>query len=187
MNNPRLASRYAKSLIDLAKELNQLDGIYHDMKWMTGICKTNPDFVAVLRSPIIKPGKKEKIIDAVIENRVTPVTTSFIRLLVKKSRESNLPEIANAFIAQYNTLHNIHQVKISTATPITEEVRNSIMEKVKAISPNKNFELETVVNENLIGGFLLETEGRLVDATILRDLSDIKKQFLSNDYLHKIR
>ena len=51
----------------------------------------------------------------------------------------------------------------------------------------QNIEMETVVREELIGGFLLEMEGTLVDATVLRDLKDIKKQFMDNIYLHKIR
>ncbi|MBK7882828.1 MAG: ATP synthase F1 subunit delta [Chitinophagaceae bacterium] len=187
MNNPRLATRYAKSLIDLATELNQLDAISTDMKWLHKICKTNPDFVAVLRSPIIKADKKEKIIQAVINDRVNQTTASFIHLLVKKGREISLPEIANAYITQFNTLQNIYQVKISTAIPVTDEMRDVIVEKVKTASPDKRFELETVVNEDLIGGFVLETDGKLVDASILRDLNDIKKQFLNNDYIHKIR
>jgi F-type H+-transporting ATPase subunit delta len=43
------------------------------------------------------------------------------------------------------------------------------------------------VNESLIGGFILEAGGKSLDASILRDLKDVKKQFLNNDYLHRIR
>lgn len=187
MNNPRLATRYAKSLIDLAIELNQLDTISADMKWLYQISKSNPDFVAVLRSPIIKADKKEKIIESVTIGRINSITTSFIKLLVKKGREINLPEIASAFITQFNVLKSIHQVKLSTAIPISDEIKNAIIEKVKTTSTGKNFELETVVNEDLIGGFVLEANGKLVDFSILRDLNDIKKQFLDNEYTHKIR
>ena len=70
MTNPRLAGRYAKSLIDLATELNQVDVIYADMKFLQRICKSNPDFAALLRSPIIKPGTKEKIIESITTERV---------------------------------------------------------------------------------------------------------------------
>ncbi len=187
MNNPRLATRYAKSLVDLATEQNQLDAISADMKWIYKISKSNPDFVAVLRSPIIKADKKEKIIESVINGRVSGLTAAFIQLLVKKGREINLPEIAGAYISQFNTLKNIHQVKISTATPISDEIRDTIIEKVKADAPDKKLELETLVDQDLIGGFVQETDGKLVDASILRDLNDIKKQFLNNDYIHKIR
>ena len=58
MPNPRLASRYAKSLIDLSIEKGQLEDVYADMQWLNKITVSNPDFVSVLRSPVIKSDKK---------------------------------------------------------------------------------------------------------------------------------
>ncbi len=188
MNNPRLAGRYAKSLLGLATEQNQVDAVYADMKWLHSICKSNPDFVTVLRSPIIKPTAKAKIIESVTIERVSKLTSAFIQLLVRKNRELNLPEIVSAYIDQFNTLRNIHKVKITTAEPISDEMQNAIMANIKAVATkNQTFEIETQVNNELIGGFLLETSGTLVDASILRDLKDIQKQFKNNDYLHRIR
>ena len=187
MNNPRLAGRYAKSLIDLATELNQVDVIYADMKFIQRICKSNPDFVALLRSPIIKPSTKEKIIESITTDRVNLTTASFIRLLVRKGRETNLPEIATAYVEQFNKVRNIYQLKITTAAPISDELKNSIVSKVKSSTKYQNIEIETVVREELIGGFILEMEGTLIDTSILRDLKDIKKQFMDNEYIHKLR
>lgn len=187
MQNPRLAGRYAKSLLDLATELNQVNIIHGDMKLLQGICKSNRDFTLLLRSPIVKPSIKSKIIDSVIGGKINATTSSFIQLLVRKGRESYLPEIAEAFIEQYNKLNNIYRVKLTTATPVGEDVKNDIVSRIKAETPMQNIELETAVKEDLIGGFVLEMQDMLVDASILRDLKDIKKQFLDNQYIHKIR
>ena len=187
MNNPRLAGRYAKSLIDIAIEQNQLDAVCADIKWLQQDFKSNPEFSAVLKSPIIKPDKKEKIIESVTAEKVSALTSAFIRLLVRKGRELNLSEIVNAFIAQFNKIRNIHQVKITTAVPMSDELKNSIVSKVKASTSLQNLELETAVKDELIGGFVLEMEGNIVDASIQRDLKDIKRQFMDNHYVHKLR
>ncbi len=188
MQNPRLAARYAKSLLDLAIEQNSLEVTLKDMQLLDGICKESRDFVNMLRSPVIKPTAKGKIIDAVTKERVSVLTTAFIQLLVNKARETNLPEIATTYIDQFNALRNIHKVKITTADPITDDMLNAILANVKASAKEgQTFEVETAVNNELIGGFLLETSGTLVDASILRDLKDIHKQFMNNDYLHRIR
>jgi len=186
MNNPRLAGRYAKSLLDLALEQNQVDAVHADMKWLQEINKSNRDFVALLRSPIIKPDTKGKIIDSVTTGRVSKLTEAFITLLVKKGRENNLPEIVTAYIEQYNTLKNINKVKITTAAPLADNLKEAILANVKG-AVKGSLDVETAVDEDLIGGFLLETNGQLVDASILRDLKDVKKQFLNNDYIHRIR
>jgi F-type H+-transporting ATPase subunit delta len=186
MQNPRLATRYAKSLLDLAVEQNQLDAVYADMKWLQQVNKSNPDFVNMLRSPIISSDKKDKIMDAIMGNKVSKLTMLFTNLLTTKTRESNLPEIVTAFIAQYNKLKNIQTIKITTANPISDALKNSIVEKVKASTSN-TIEIESAVKEELIGGFTLQIGDTLVDASILRDLSDIRKQFLNNEYIHNIR
>ena len=187
MNNPRLAGRYAKSLIDLAAELNQVEDVCTDMKFVQSICKSNPDFVSVLRSPVIKPATKEKIIESITTGRVNNTTSLFIRLLVRKGRETNLPEIANAYIEQFNVSRGIHQLKITTAAPISDELKNDIISRVKASTSFHTIEVETAIKEELIGGYMLEMEGALIDASILKDLKDIKKQFMDNQYIHKLR
>ncbi|HMO62078.1 MAG TPA: ATP synthase F1 subunit delta [Ferruginibacter sp.] len=187
MQNPRLAGRYAKSLLDLASEMNQVDVICADMKLLQRICASNADFKALLRSPVIKPGTKEKIVSSIITGKVNSTTAAFINLLIRKGREGNLPEIADAFIEQFNKLRDIHKLKLTTAVPVSDELQTIIVDKTKAATGLKNIEVEAAVKEELIGGFTLELEGTLVDASILRDLKDIKKQFMDNAYIHKIR
>ena len=187
MNNPRLAARYAKSLLDLAIEQNKLEEVYADMKFLSSVSDSNADFVAILKSPVIATQKKEKIIESITQGRVSDVTLLFIRLLMRKTRESNLPQIVKAFIEQYNKLKNIHPVKITTAVPISQELKDAIVAKIKLDPELQNIELKEYVQESLIGGFKLELGDLLVDATISHDLHDIKKQFLNNEYIHKLR
>ncbi len=187
MNNPRLAGRYAKSLLDLSIEKNQLEEVNNDMRFLQTICKSNPDFVAVLRSPVIKADMKQKLIDSIIGGRVSTISSLFIQLLVRKTREGNLPEIAKAFIDQYNTLKDIHQVKLTTAVAMINEVQEAIVQKIRSNTSIQKIELETAVDDELVGGFTLEIGGTLIDASILRDLNDVKKQFKSNEYIHSLR
>jgi len=78
-------------------------------------------------------------------------------------------------------------VKLTTAAPVSEELKNAILDKIRNSTAMKNIELNTEVNENLIGGFVLEAAGQLVDASILYDLNNVKKQFQNNDFIYKIR
>ncbi|MEO6405903.1 MAG: ATP synthase F1 subunit delta [Ferruginibacter sp.] len=187
MNNPRLAGRYAKSLLDLAKERGQVEEVYADMKVLKALFVSNRDVVALVKSPIINADKKDKILKAILKDRISPLTQLFIDLLVKKNRENNLPEMTNTFIDQYNVLKNIHRVKISTAVPLSSELREVFIQKIKSATSIQNIEMETIVDQALIGGFKLEMDGTLIDVTVLRDLNDVKKQFADNEYIHKLR
>lgn len=187
MQNPRLAHRYAKSLIDLSVEKGELENVYADMKYLQAVCKSSNEFVNLLRSPIVNADKKQAVLDAVCKGKIGVITDAFNKLLIVKNREEALPEIIVAFIEQYNAIKDIHIVKLTTAQPLGEDVKNTIINKLKADTGMKNVDLETVVKEELIGGFVLEFNNNLVDASILHDLNDIQKQFLSNDYLPQLK
>ena len=187
MPNPRLASRYAKSLIDLALEKGELEKVFADTQWLQQVIKGSRDFANLLRSPIIKADKKEKIVEAIIGNKVTNITSLFIRLLIAKGRENNLPEIISSFISQYKQYKHIHPVKLTTATPINDNLKQAFIDQIKKTSDMQNIELQTVVNADIVGGFVLEAGDKLIDASVAYDLKQIARQFENNDFVYKIR
>jgi F-type H+-transporting ATPase subunit delta len=187
MPNPRLAARYAKSLLDLAIEKSQLEQVYADMDYLQQLTKGSRDFLSLLRSPVVSADKKLSVIDAVTSGKVSELTAAFNRLLVNKGREGELPEIITAFIKQYKERKGIHTVKLTTATPVSEATRNAIVAQVKQTSNMQNIELETTVDPKLIGGFVLQAGDKLVDASIRYDLNQISRQFENNDFIYKVR
>lgn len=70
---------------------------------------------------------------------------------------------------------------------MSETAEQVILSKVRSNSAIQNIELESVVDEEIIGGFKLEVGGKLVDASILSDLNDVRKQFKNNEYIHQLR
>ena len=187
MRNPRLASRYAKSLLDIAKEQGLVDKVYEDMLFMQGLIKEHRDFTNLLKSPIISIDKKDKVIEAVTAGRVSPVTAAFNKLLVRKGRESNLPEVITSFIEQYKAFKNIHTIKLTTAAPISDDLKNEIIAQIRKTSNIQNIDLQATVNEKLIGGFVLQAGDKLVDASIAYDLREVSRQFENNDFLYNLR
>ncbi|HQE12858.1 MAG TPA: ATP synthase F1 subunit delta [Flavipsychrobacter sp.] len=187
MQNPRLASRYAKSLLDLANEQNSLETTLADITLLDTISRGNRDFENMLRSPIVNADKKLQILAAVFGTRISALTNAFIKLLVTKGREANLPEIATAFIRQYKELKNIKTIKLTTATPVNDSVKTTILNKVKASLKGSEVEINEKIDPSIIGGFVLEMDDKLFDASIKRDLNDVKNQFLKNIYVPDIR
>jgi F-type H+-transporting ATPase subunit delta len=185
--NPRLAARYAKSVLDLAVEKGQLEQVYKDMLYMRDLCRASRELVSLLRSPVIKADKKRQILEAVTAGKLSPLTTAFNRLVMVKDREAWLPEIATAFIEQYKIHMGIQTVRLTTAVPIGDDLRQAILDKVKADRSVPQIELNAEVDAALIGGFVLEIGDELIDASIAYDLNKIRQQFESNDFIYKIR
>ena len=187
MLNPRVASRYAKSLLDLAVEKNQLEKVYKDMLYLQQLTKESREFMSLLKSPVVKADLKIKAINGVTKGKISDMTISFTTLLMNKHREVVLPEVINSFIEQYKKEKKIHTVKLTTATPVSESVKKSIIAQVKKTSDMENIELVEIVDPSIIGGFVLQAGDQLVDASISYDLKTIARQFENNDFIYKVR
>jgi F-type H+-transporting ATPase subunit delta len=185
--NPRLAGRYAKSLLDLSIEKDQLEAVYKDMLFLQAVCTGSRELVSILKSPVIKADKKDKILDAVTAGKIGVIPATFNKLLIRKGREAYLPEIVTAFIQQYKDLKGIHTVKLTTAIAVSDDLKKVILEKIRSATDMQKLELNSEVREDLIGGFILEIGDQLIDTSVAFDLNNIRKQFKNNDFIYKIR
>lgn len=187
MLNPRVATRYAKSLLDLAEEKDIVDQVYDDMLYLNKILKGHRDFVNLFRSPVVPADKKIKVVTALTQGKTSDMTLAFLKLLITKGREASLPEIIPLFIQQYKQRNNINVVQLTTATPISDSLKTQIINQVKASGNMEKIELEEKVDPKIIGGFILQAGDKLINASISYDLKEISKQFDNNDFVYKLR
>ena len=183
MSNFRIASRYAKSILDLGVEQNSLEDIYNDMVVLKE-AMSNRDFKLFIKSPIIKASKKQSVFKAIFGEKLSATTNLFFNLLAKKGRESAMPEIASSFLQQYKKYKKVSEIKLTTASPLSESALNSIKAALlQSDATDQDVEITTAVNPELIGGFVIEMEDKLYDASIVHKLRGVKKQFLDNKYI----
>lgn len=187
MPNPRLASRYAKSLIDLSLEKGQLEQVYKDNLYLKELMQGSRDLINFLNNPVINSEKKQKFIQSLRSGQTSEITQHFNDLLIRKGRESYLPEIAEAFIEQYKEQKGILTITLTTAVPASEELKNMFISKIKREGKMKEVDLICLVDEKIIGGFILEGNGKRVDASVAYDLTKIKNRFLTNEYIYRFR
>jgi len=125
MAGERVAVRYAKSLIDLGVEQNVLEDFHKDMTSLQEAL-TNRDLRLLVKSPIIKADKKIAIFKEIFGGSSHKATMAFYDIVMKKGRESILPEVATAFMHQYKKLKHVTGVKLTTATPLNDEALQAI-------------------------------------------------------------
>ena len=187
MANSRIASRYAKSLLDLAIEQNSLDAVYGDM---TGLHQAmeNRELVNLLKSPIIASGKKSEIFSALFKGKLQTLSYAFLELIIKKGREAAMPEIVTEFIAQYRKRNNIVPVRLISAVPIPEEAVEKVRQTLLQTGTlTGELLMSNIVDPKIIGGFQIEFEDKLIDASIAHKLDLLRRELHVNLYESKIR
>lgn len=186
MSVNRIAGRYAKSLIDLAVDKNILETVKSDVESFSKMAE-NRDLYLLLKSPIINATKKEQVFNALFGGKFNELTSAFFTLILKKGRESNLPEIAKEFLNQYKTLIGLTTVKVTTASPMDEASLSDIKSRLVASKETaKDVEILTKVDPSILGGFIIQIGDKLYDNSIVHKLNQVKKNISNKDFIKSI-
>lgn len=186
MSVQRIASRYAKSLIELAQERGKLERVLEDVQSFQQVAK-NRDFLLMLRSPVVKADTKEKVFNQLFKGKYDEITMAFLQILLRKGRESQLAEIAKEFTHLYKVIKHVSTVKLRTASKLSDATIKTIKDQLAAsTNTDQNIELVTEIDPELIGGFVLEFDDKLYDASVVHKLNLLKKNFKDNLYISQI-
>jgi F-type H+-transporting ATPase subunit delta len=93
-----------------------------------------------------------------------------------------LAGIAKSFINLYKTQNNIETAIITTAVPISKDLKESVITYIKA-QTNSKVELTEVVDEKIIGGAIIRMGDKQLDASISTEISELRQIFNKNLYL----
>lgn len=179
MSVNRVATRYAKSMIDFSVEVNKLEEVKADMELIVSTCEENRDLKLMLKSPIIPPSKKVKVLAEIFSTKVQEITHQLISIMAGKSRESLLLEVAKEFLLQYLVVKGIEIAKVRTAAPIDEATRKEIDTIAKRITGNK-IEIEETIDEDLIGGFIMRIGDLQYDTSVSAKLRKMERELIES-------
>lgn len=176
-----LSKRYAQALFDLAEEFKILDKVESDLRLVGEVFAENRELRVIVANPVIDAHKKVKILDSIFESSVQELSIKFLRLITNKGREKYIPYICEAFDEIYKEFKNILPVNIITAQKADSKIKAEISNKLKEAT-KMNIELSEKINEDIIGGFVIDFQDYQYDASIINQLNKLKKGFSENLY-----
>jgi F-type H+-transporting ATPase subunit delta len=178
MKTTRAASRYAKALLELATELNQKDQVYADVQDALKSINDSRELRVFLMSPVVKYKQKQAVLRKIFSASVSELTLHFILLITQHGREASLPQIFESFILQYKASKNILDATIKVSTDVSAASLAGITAKLEA-KLGKTIDLTTEIDENLIGGYVIEMDNYRLDASIAGGLNKLKRELIT--------
>jgi F-type H+-transporting ATPase subunit delta len=178
----RLGKRYAKSLLDLATELNKLEETKQDMENILAATQSSRELRTFLKSPVVEGKKKASVINAIFEGKLADLTQRFIALMAKQGREGDLPAIAQGFLELYQAQKGIETAVITSAQPLSDAQAKALSTRL-ASSLGKEIIVEQHVDANMIGGMKLRVAGKEYNGSIAAKLRTLQKSFKDNPYI----
>jgi F-type H+-transporting ATPase subunit delta len=178
MAQTRAAIRYAKAVLDLAKEQKSDAAVNADMKSIANAVASSKDLNDMLHSPVVPTATKKSALLAIFKG-LNKLSVNLFDTLIENKRINILGDVAE----KYNNLFDIHQgtqvAKVTSAVSLTDELKKMVLVKVKELT-GKDAEINNVIDESILGGFILRVGDIQYDASIANKLSKLKREFTLN-------
>ncbi|MCB4798357.1 ATP synthase F1 subunit delta [Neotamlana laminarinivorans] len=178
MSGARAAIRYAKAVFSLASDQNTTEVVNNDMKLITNTIAENKDLSDMLQSPVITSTVKQSVLNEVFKG-ADKSTLSLINILISNNRIAILNDVAVKFNQLFDASKGIELATVTTAVPITPAVKVKVLAKAKELT-GKIVEIKNVIDETILGGFILRIGDIQYNASVANQLNKLKQEFTIN-------
>lgn len=179
MNESKISVRYAKALFELGKEQNMIETFIADIKVLDDLIKESAEFWLMIESPVVKTLQKRKVIKQIFTDKVNNLTLNFLDLVLKNRREIYLKDISRNFQALCRKNMGILSATLTSASKVADDSKVKLVELMEK-SFNSKIELTEIIDEEIIGGFIIRLEDQQLDASVANQLNQIKRELLTN-------
>lgn len=152
-----------------------------DAQQIQDVIVNSQELELLLKSPVVKADAKENILVRIFDQNISDLTLEFMRILVKKGRESILPAIIQETLSLVRNMRNVRLAEVKTAVPMDDALRERVSKALKHLHDG-DVELQETVEPTLLGGFQLFMDNRMIDASIKRELDVLRRQITDHDY-----
>ncbi|MGM9735781.1 MAG: ATP synthase F1 subunit delta [Candidatus Cryptobacteroides sp.] len=180
MNEGTIASRYAKALLEFAKQEGVGEEVYSQACVLLRAMEDVPLLRDVLtRRKDLAPQRRREVLATALGCTPVPALDRFVSLLETNSRMEFFDRMLWSFILQYRKANNIkvgHLVTAFDASDLKER-----MEKEFAARTGADVRIEARQDPDIIGGFIFDMDGRMMDASVRSRLMLLRKELIETD------
>lgn len=169
-----LAREYGEGLYDLAVDEHLTDELLDQAGVLLTAFREQPDFLRLLSNRALGVHERLGILDETFRNRVHPYLLNFLKLLCQRDALHEYAGCVEAYTAHYDADHDNALATVTTAVPLKEDQRTALLERLKQMT-GRHVRLTEKLDPTVVGGVLLEMDGKRWDNTLRKRLEDMRQ------------
>lgn len=170
-----IAARYAQALFETAKTRSQIEQTQEQLLLLGRLIEGQPDAQDFLINPDVEPQQKLEVFDRALQGSWSELVRSFLLMVLSFGRSESLLAIIEAFEAAVDEDAGRLRVVVRSAGELPQALLERLKKDLER-REGKTVELASEVEPSLIGGVQVRLDHRVIDASIRRQLDDLRQQ-----------
>lgn len=176
MSQRTVARRYANALCQEADATGVLEEVDDDVMMLRESIEETGPLARFFENPVIPGEKKEAVLQSLLGDRVAPLTLRFLRLLVRKDRETMTKRILDAYQALRDEQRGIVDAHVTVARPLGDEDREAVVDALEA-QTGQSIRLHVTEEPDLLGGAVIRIGDQVFDGSVRNKLAALHDRF----------
>lgn len=172
-----VAKKYAEALFEVTENANTTNSVMNDVNLLSDTVSENLELRNFLQNPIIKIEDKKDAVRQIFEGKISEKVMNFLYLLIDNSRCDAIDDVKNSYGELIKTKENLITVKAVTAVEMKDYLKEKLQKKLEE-KLSKRVEIEYSINPKIVGGMIVEIDGKTIDNSVVTKLKNIKKQLI---------
>ncbi|MCB1215634.1 MAG: ATP synthase F1 subunit delta [Deltaproteobacteria bacterium] len=176
-----VAKRYGTALFKLARDENRLEDYGRELKFIADLVQNHGELKASLESPVLSTSSKKEILKALqAKLGLSAAVFNLLRVMVDHDRMPELALLVLNYTEMADQALGQARVKVQSVAPLgaQEAPLTQNLEKILG----KKVILETVIDQDLLGGLRVQVGDQVFDASLKKELENLKANILENRF-----
>ena len=165
---------YAAALLEIAQAEGNLDTVEDELFRVARTIESNEALRSTLTDQAIPVDRRQKIVEALLDGKASPVTTALVSFVVGAGRSRNLPEIIDLLVARAAEERREAVAEVRTAYPLDDDHRQKLADALSKAT-GKHVSLKVVVDPTVMGGVIATIGDTVIDGTIRHRLDQLRE------------
>ncbi len=170
-----LSRRYSKAFFQLAREAGREEAIGTEIEQFLDAYTGSP-LQTVLSNPAFSLGNRRTVLVEVAKQlQLSPVSHHFLSILLERDRLAFLPSIVASYRRLLNAVKGRVEAKVVGASALEPTMVERLREGLRVLC-GKDVVLLLETNPDLIGGLLVELDGKVYDGSVRTELEKMRQR-----------
>ena len=175
-----LAREYGDGLYALCAEEKLTEDVLPQLQVLKALFRQQPDFCRLLSNMSLSKQERTGILDSALRGQVHPYVLNFLKILCERGALHEFEGCEAAFRESFNRDHAVTEATVTTHDALSGAQREKLMKKLTEMT-GKTVHLTEKVDASVLGGVLLEMNGKRYDDTVRHRLEEIRRAMTDDE------
>ena len=167
-----MATVYAEVLLEATKASGNVFEVASEFDELVAAVRGSIELRRALTDKAIPAQAKKGLVDEIFEGFAPELLATF-NVMVDREELSMLPRVRETYVTMAEDALNAVFIDVTTVVPLDEDLRQQIITKY-SVQLGRGVLLREHIDSSLIGGIVLTTHGKRIDASVSSQLESAR-------------